>query len=104
MLGVVGVEAHHVGAEALRDDHRRIVLARSRAVDGVLLVGEHPVKLVVGAQRRLHAVANVDLRGQQVALISLVGIGDGHVKMDGKNTRPKTMTTVITLPNRCLIS
>ena len=27
-----------------------------------------------------------------------------HVKMDGKNTRPKTMTTVITLPNRCLIS
>ena len=81
MLGVVGVEAHHVGAEALRDDHGRIVLARTRPVDGVLLVGEHPIKLVVGAQRRLHAVSHVDLRGQQVALVSLVGIGDGHLQI-----------------------
>ena len=75
---VARVEGEHVAAEALRDHHGGVVAPRLRAVDGVLLVGDVPVDLVVGPQGGDHLVADVDAQRDEVALVALVGVGHGH--------------------------
>ena len=78
MARVARVEGEHVAAEALRDHHGGVVAPRLRAVDGVLLVGDVPIDLVVGPQGGDHLVADVDAQRDEVALVALVGVGHGH--------------------------
>ena len=47
MLNVIGVERHHVAAEAFGDDHGSVILTRTCTVDSIFLGCDHPVDLVV---------------------------------------------------------
>ncbi len=83
VLHIVGVERHHVFAEALRDNHRGIVLARACPIDGVVFVGEHPVHLPAGSQRRYHLLTHVHLQRNKVALVAFVVVHHCNLQVIG---------------------
>ena len=84
MLHVGRKERHHVGAKALGDYDSRIVSARLNTVDSLIAIVEHnPVKVLVTTQSGRHVFAHVDLDGNQVALVALVGIDHGDLKIAG---------------------
>ena len=86
-IGVLHVsreERHHVGAKTLRDNDSRIVSARLNAVDSLIAIVEHnPVKVLVTTQSGGNVFAHVDLDGNQVAHVTLVGIDHGDLEVAG---------------------
>src|SRR5699024_9336966 len=78
---VPGVERHHLRAELRRQHDRGVVLVRPGALEGVLRRGDLPVQLVVGPQGGEQLVAHIDAQREQLALIALVGAGDGHLQV-----------------------
>ena len=81
VLDLVGIERHHVAAEALGNHHGGVVAPGLRAVDRVFFGRERPVELVVRSKCAHHLVADVDLKRNKVTLVALVGVrhGDGEV-------------------------
>ena len=81
-------ERHHVGAKALGDYDGRIVSARLNTVDSLIAIVEHnPVKVLVTTQGGGNVFAHVDLDGNQVALVTLIGVDHGDLKITGVAVR-----------------
>ena len=81
VLRIIGIKRHHVAAKAFGNHHRRIILARLGAIDGVFLIGEYPLDLIVRSKRRNHLLANVDFHGDQIAFIALVNARHGDFQV-----------------------
>ena len=81
LLGAFLVEGKHGAAKAFGNNHCRVVAARARTVNSVVLSGKHPVNLVVCTQGGNHAFAHVHLQREQVAFVAFVHAGHGHRKV-----------------------
>ena len=81
MVRFIGIERHHVLAEALGDHHGGVVLARLRAIDGIVFVGKNPIHLVVRQKRGGNLLAHVHLERHQIALIAVVVVHHGNLQV-----------------------
>lgn len=86
-VAAVGVERQHVGAERLGQHDGGVVLARLGPIDRVVLIGDHPVELLVPAELGEDLLADVHPDRDQVALVPGVGAGDGDLQVLGVRER-----------------
>ena len=82
MLHVGRKERHHVGAKRLRDNDGSVVRARLNALNRLIAVVEDdPVEVLIAAQGGGYVFAHVDLDGNQITLVALVGVDHGDLKI-----------------------
>ena len=88
MFHVGREERHHIGTKRLRDNDSRIVCARFDALDSLVSIVEHnPIEALVAAQGGGHIFAHVDLDGDQITLVTLIGVDHGDLKIAGVAVR-----------------
>ena len=78
-----GKEGHHILAEALRHHDGRVVLAGFGPLDGFFTVGEYPVHLIIFMEIGQDFIAQVDVDGQQIALVACVVAGHRNLDSGG---------------------
>ena len=86
-IGVLHVgreERHHVCAKTFRDNNGSVVRARLNALNRLITVVEDdPIEVLVAAQGGGYVFAHVDLDGNQIALVALIGVDHCNLKVAG---------------------